>query len=452
MSDNEEARGSNDPVVETDRQRIGRSLRELRQQARDLSRESRRTLSQEHNIRFDDTETSASSASESEASAESDSSTNSRRRRKKKKDKYSMSKLLQNQQGVLKSVVQRVTDPNRNEDLPLRTATNTFSKKRISDAVQKERGTHYKYLMSATQVAKVPKLDKNPPATSKAYRDAMQNLKDMQGSRITGEEQEGIHEYLSTCSRLAYDTKLSTDQFYDLLKSRIDPKSTLYREVTNNYRKGTDLKQLFKELCETYPGGTSYLSALRRYNEFTGANMTASQFISKLKNAAHDLINSTPHTVDKDTEIFNKVVEKTMILLPSLATDIQERYLTAQRGDTRGDLANFTSVVMKYGDKIEQKLKTMPRKTIKLITNQENQLEGSEEEEEPIHRINALKLSSQDIAKLRNKCYKCGSASPLQDPTHLFHHRTLYGLRGCVRNGAQTGNHQHGGAPFSRCE
>ena len=418
MSDDESSGGRSESAL-TDQERFQQELRRIKRRARSLSHNSRRRLGREHGIRFDDTDNSASSASESEASVGSDSSTGSNRARRRKKDKYSMSKLLQNQQGVLQSVVQRVTDPDKAEDVAVRTATNTFSRKRINEAIQKERSSHYKNLTNEVQIARVPKVEKNKPATSKENRDAIQNLKDMQSSRVNGEEVEGIHEYLSTCSRLATDSKLSLNQFYDLLKSRIDPKSTLYREITNNYRKGTDLKQLFKELCETYPGGTSYLSSFRRYKDFDGTGMTASQFISKLKNAAHDLINATPHTVDKDADIYNKVIEKTMALLPSLASDILERYQTAMRGDTRGDLAVFTSVFMKLSDKIEQELKPHFKKTIKLISEAPAEQNQYHDEDQVRYLINALKLTTYDANKLKGKCFKCGSLSPLQQPDHF---------------------------------
>ena len=417
MSDNEfSGEGENNSL--TDQERFQRELRKIKRRARSLSRNSRRRLGREHGIRFDDTDNSASSASESEASVGSDSSTGSNRDRRKKKDKYSMSRLLQNQQGVLQSVVQRVTDPDKAEDVSVRTATNTFSKKRINEAIQKERSSHYKNLTNEVQIARVPKIEKNKPAISKENRDAIQNLKDMQSARVTGEEVEGIHEYLSICARLATDTKLSTNQFFDLLRSRVDPKSTLYREITNNYRKGTPLKQLFKELCETYPGGTSYLASYKRYSDFDGAGMTASQFISKLKNAAHDLINATPHTVDKDTDIYNKVLEKVISILPSLASDIMERYQTAMRGDTKGDLAVFTSVFMKLSDKIEHILKPHYKKTIKLITETPTENQQYHHEDHARHLINALKLSTADVNRLKDKCYKCGSMSPLQKPDH----------------------------------
>ena len=426
---------------------LEKELKLLKRRTRKLSKGSRRRLGRSSGIRFSETETSASSAT-SDASTHSDSSTSSndrKRKKKKRKNKNNMSRLHKTQQGVLKGLVERVTKGDEPQDVGIRTLSNTFSKKMIHDAIKNERKRNYfDNTSSEVQVAVAPKLDKNRPANAKNNKDAVSMLKDMVSTRITGEEVEGIHEYLSTCARVATSSRLNFDQFYDLAKSRIDAKSTLYREVTNNYRNRTSLKELFKELCATYTGGSSYLSCLRRYNEFNGNGMSASQFISKLKNIAHDLTHASQETEDVAAAIYKSVKDKTMALLPSLAPDLLEGYRMDKRGSNKGDLVIFTGSFMKLADKAEQLLqqKGKANKTINMLqehnpnsghTDRRNKddrehLHGSgggtthryttdlstDEEPEPVQLILQLKLSRDDMKKLKDKCYKCGSESPFQ--------------------------------------
>jgi hypothetical protein len=438
---------------------LEQELQTLQQRARRLSKNSRKRLGREHGISFNDTDSATSASSiQSDTSEASDSSTtsNERRRRKRKKrnsksrkNKNSMSKLLRTQQGVLKSVVQKITSPDEPNDITMRTLSNAFSKQMINEALKNERKYHHTDNSSDVQFAIAPKLDKNSPASAKDNKDAITTLKDMISTRVTGEEVEGVHEYLSACARVATSCKLNFDQMYDLIKSRILPTSTLYREVTNNFRKRTSLRELFKELCSTYTGGSSYYSCFRRYNEFTGQGLSASQYLSKLKNLAHDLAHSdsSQDIDDIDAAIYKSVKEKTMALLPAISSEILERYNMERRGSDKGKLSVFTSAFMKYADRVEQQLhQNSKAQKIKLIretdsndqTYNHDQKKKAEkvkvtvystsEDETPkeVQLIHLLKLSRADLDRLKNCCYKCGSQSPFQKPDHYSKECLLY--------------------------
>ena len=439
----------------TKAQKLEKDLKSLRRRARSLSRGSRKRIGKANGISFNDTETSASSASTWDSDNSESSRTNQEKKRKSKKKKkkgYSMSRLLREQQGVMKGVVNKVTDPNDQGDTEMRTLSNSFTSQAINEALKNERALNHFPPPVNGQVAKAPKLEGNSPASVKGFRDAMNSLKDMIPSRITGKEIEGIHEYLTTCSRVATSSNLSLDQFYDLLKSRITQNSTLHREVTNNYKKKTSLKELFRELCTTYTGGSSHLSCLQRFEDFTGAGMSASKFISQLKNLAHDLAHSSHNASDVNEIIYQNVFNKTMRILRPIAPDINERYRMDMRGSLKNDLTTFTGSFMTFSDKVEQLLhhNSKPRsikviQEIKATEEKKTQLvkrnrikrepipsdsssSCTEDEEHPseIQLVNLLKLSRSDLEKLNGLCFKCGSKSPLQKPDHYSRDCLLY--------------------------
>lgn len=439
-------------------EQLSRDLQNLTRRARSLSRNSRKRIGQANNIRFPDTETSASSVS-SRNSDNSESPATSRRtsrrsqKNRKKKKGYSMSRLLREQQGVLQNVVNKVTSPEKDEDIGIRTASNSFSKLAISEALKNERALNHCTPYVNGQVAKAPKLDQNNEASAKNNRDAMNTLKDMTPNRINGEEIEGIHEYLSLCSRVATNHKLSYDQFYDLTKSRITPNSTLYREITNNHKGRIPLKGMFKQLCTTYPGGSSYMSSLRRFDEFTGAGMSASKFISQLKNLAHDITHASKKTSDIEEAIFRRVYDKTLALLqPNISQDLYERYRTDMRGSDKDDLTVFTGSFMCFSDKIEQLLHHKQRnRSIKCIQESNSQEEqksstpkrnhgkretrkddsysessDDDNQNSELQVVNLLKLSKANLDQLQGACFKCGSKSPVQKPDHYSRECLLY--------------------------
>ena len=138
-----------------------------------------------------------------------------------------------------------------------------------------------------------------------------------------------------------------------------------------------------------------YLYSLRQYNAFTGSGLSASQFISKLKNLAYDLtfancrLNSDPDVFD--SAIVTRVIDKTMLVfLPTtLAQDLYDSYRMelhwrrrrGRRGSNKGDLITFIHTFMKFSDKVEELLHYNPYQETPQEEEEDSSTEDSHSED-----------------------------------------------------------------------
>ena len=176
----------------------------------------------------------------------------------------------------------KLTELSNESDYSHTSDTDTSASSKTSDSETNSEG-------SSRRKKKVKRRTEKRSKTGKQYRDALQNLKDIVRSQVTGETADGIYDYLEATSRVAKSSKLNKDQFFDLIKSRIAPESTLYREVANCQRKRKSVKELYHILCVLFQGNMGYPQTLKKFNDYRGENLTASQFLSKLRALANDL-------------------------------------------------------------------------------------------------------------------------------------------------------------------
>ena len=409
--------------------------------------------------------TDASSASDSETEIEPD-GTRGRRRRKKKKSE--MRQLLQDQQELLKKVVSALEI-----DSPeIATLSNALSKNAVTTALKNERfRQRYDYSNTLGDRPEPPTTSEQG-CTPKEHHEAVQNLKNVIRNPVTGEEFEGIGELLRHVTRLGNTNRMTVDQVYDLIKSRLRESSIILRTVINSHRQQVPLKQLYRDLTVTYSGGASLITTINRLDKFNGEGMTASSFIGTLKNLAAEVVLSSKETENYQDSVYEKTKERTLILLPSIAHMLLERHrLILGPGRHRGTISSWTETVMSCKDAVEQvlnkkKIKSinvgedeMPEATAFMIPTRinkvnENQMETrrttpSTQETQFVNsltptslttkqasndanpqqapdKICVLKLSKEILNNLRDKCYKCGSRSPIQEEDHYSGQCLLY--------------------------
>ena len=336
---------------------LKRQMEALKTRMRSLSVGSRNQLSQSTGVRF---ESDDSEGDMTDASVTSTSRRTSRKERRKNRSK--MMELLQSHQDLLKALLQ---NPKAEEN---KTLVNSLSKSQISNALKEERHKYrYDYSHVRPNTMPTPPTLASTPTSAKEFADGTNSLKNVFRQQLTGEEAEGIHDYLNYCSRIASATKFDQDQTYDLLKSRIKEGTVLYRDLVNFARQKKSMKHVYVALGSTYTGHSSYISCLRKYNNFTGQGLSTSQFIGTLRSLAAELTLSAGDEDEDGIAVYKAVKEKTLSLLPSLAPTILDRYHRIKMPGSRGDLTVFTSALMTLSDSIEQAL---AKKVVKMITEQ----------------------------------------------------------------------------------
>ena len=444
MSDQEGPSGGLPPPQGPTYQELINTVKTAR---KDLTRRERSRMDRELNKLMElGNESDRSHTSDTDASASSktsDSETNSessdrrkkkvKRRTEKRSKTGKLPKLLSRYEGAIKGLGSRVADAEDGEDEELITLINTLSKEGITRAIADERKINKQdNLTPLCPIATPPKLNERP-ATAKQYRDALQNLKDIVRSQVTGETADGIYDYLEATSRVAKSAKLNKDQFFDLIKSRIAPESTLYREVANCQRKRKSIKELYHILCVLFQGNMGYPQTLKKFNDYKGENLTASQFLSKLRTLANDLCYNIQDEKENETAVYEKVKDKVFTILPSLAPTILDKLAkAANQEDERSKMSIFCDIFMNHADKVTYLLSTKQSRRVNQIEEQQpNQRSFSDELQTEIEKqINSLgggmKLTNTQLESLKNKCFKCANESIVQKDPHKARDCLLY--------------------------
>lgn len=426
------------------------ALRALKDSKSFLTRKNRKAAEREFDLYL--SENPQSSASESEISAsskssaatsDSDSNHNLGARKKKiltkkrtetKIKSGKLPKLLRNYESALKGLGGRVMDGTNPNDADLLTIINAFSKRGVEEALQQERKLNKaNRFLPQHPIATAPNLKNNPVPSSKKVRDALQTLRDIQRALVDGSGIDGIVPYLETVGRLATAGNLDKEAFYDLLRSRVVADSTLYKEITRYQKANTSLSKLYKILSVSYQPDSGYLVCLRKYQNFNGSGLTASQFLTKLRSLCHDVVMANNAGAPSEEKMMQLIKDKTFTILPHIAPIILER-LTLYYGDDEGhdEMSAFTDIFMSLKDRITLALAKAPRKAINIIDgveyNEDNlpfQIDEENPDDETV--LNQLKkLSQADLARFNNKCYKCGDLSPIQKESHKARECLLY--------------------------
>ena len=424
------------------------ALEQLQVAKSHVSKRDRRKAEKEYQLYLSENPQSSASGSETSASTRSsgeseDSDTSVMNDRKKKvykkfnktstKRRGKLPKLLNNYETALKNIGGKIIDETDPNDANLLTIINAFSKRGVEEALEQERKLNRGRFLPKCPMATPPNLKRNPPPSSKNFRDALQTLRDIQRALVDGTG-DGLVDYLNAVARTAIASRLDKSSFYDLLKSRIAADSTLYKEVSRHQKAQTSLTSLYKSLSISYQPESGYLGHLRRYQTFNGSGLTASQFLTKLKSICHDLVASSNTETPSESHIYQLTRDKVYLTLPSIAPLIIER-LALYYGDNESDdeMSAFTDIFMSLKDRITLALTKVPRKNINQIDGTEiNFLEspqaavGQDSDNDEIILNQLKKLSQADLTRFANKCFKCADTSPIQKESHKAKDCLLY--------------------------
>lgn len=407
--------------------------------------------------------TTATSGSESTDTDTSHRSRNTRRKKgsRRRRARRPMANLLNKHRKTFGELAQQISNPNTDGGLEkLQTLINTMSKAEVAKAVKAERNTYRQTSYANTApIIKAPKLEGNVDRDIKTFRDAAQSFKDVFRNQITETDASSIHTFLRIASDIATQTRLSPDQLYYLLMSRAPPNSSLLQEIIINHQANTPIKDLFKQLSLLFAGGSSYLMVLKKYEEFNGKDMTCPNFLSSLKTITTNLAKvSNIHKDHVADFTLQKMREKVFKLFPTLAPRILEKDLLSRNGGKEpGTLTDFQGLLMAHAPSIELQLQRPPRK-INYIDNTNESFtmegfarEGFALEGQQVNVLNQeqntmlrpprplaagakrntplskpLRLTKDQLASLKDRCYKCAGNSILNPENHYGRNCLLY--------------------------
>ena len=384
--------------------------------------------------------TDAESASTTEVEDETDDgerTSQRRRRRNRRKPRprdHKLSSVLAGHEKILKMM----NNPDGNtepEKAELRELLNGLSKTTIKSAIRKEQKKRPKNTSHAQRL-KTPNLQKKD-ADAKSLKDCITLLKENIRSNISGNDSSTVRELFQAASREAEAYNLSPRQFMQLFRSRVSSESPLGKYCRDAIKSETPLRDFIANLQNLFTQGDDYLSALRSYNDFTGRNMSSTEFIATLRQLSAELVTKESGKEFEDKRDFDKAVlekmrSKFFSTLPALAESI----LNFERcmGQVPRNTAEFIASLQAHKHNLETNLKASRK--VHMIEDdsdpelvQINQVEerkprpSNQPQSQPQStsqkgKATTLKLTSSQLTRLQNKCYKCGSESILQNPDH----------------------------------
>ena len=407
-------------------------LQKTKTLANSLDTKTRKILERQarsKNVTISDTDTSdgPTDTSETDDATSDDDHTPSKKSKKTHKTRYKqhqMNKLLHTHQKAIHELAGKVGPTDNNEKLP----------------------------QSHSNITLKPPSLPTTKADLKTFREATQSFKDVYRSAITGEEETSdILTFLQIAANIATQIQLNAEQFYYLLMVRVPPGTPLYKDLITNFESQTSIKNLFKQLLTLYGGNSSYLSSLKRFNQFTGRDMSCNLFISTLKSLASQLGKVSQIEPDKMPDfVLNKIREKTFHLLPSLAPTLLEKDLQYRKGthDT-GNITTFQTLLMNHAPTIEAQLQRPKRVNMIQDSFHSQPFPDSDYHEFQINALQQpprgpMKITRHQYMALRDKCFKCANLSPIQKESHLARNCQLYSqepLAYSVCSKCQTGVH-----------
>ena len=340
-----------------------------------------------------------------------------KQRKLKKRKKKTLEHILQRHEKIIKKLAEG------DDDAQLTALVNSLSKSQIKDATTIKRKIN-------TDI-KTPKLGKTDACPS-SMKDATTVLRDTWKSLVT-DDTETTTDYLNLAGEIAENSKLSPTQYYNLIKLRIPPEGTLMKTVRSNLRNIVPVKHFLKEINAYNNPCASYLSKLRKFNDYQGRESNdANDFIRTVRHLATDLAtaeNGKPTTHN----ILKKIREKVFTLLPTVGQEILKH---EEQKDIPQTIPDFITLTLTFSTQIERGLKFKRAQTVNVVEenlgNEEWTGETTQTENKRVNSINqprkatTLKLTKQQLQSLQGKCYKCGNKSPIQPNDHRAAECILY--------------------------
>ena len=333
-------------------------------------------------------------------SSESDMESGDKAKTKRKRRKKDLKALLKSHQRIIKGMATAINEKGTlNETVAAE--LNNLSKSHVNHAIRKNNS---KFSIEGQNIPSPPKLREKGHAEMKVLREAIQSLKDLYKHAFSGDEGEDVLGLLQNVSQLAHNCNLSIEQFYLLLKSRINMGTTLYTEVTHHYNQKSPPRVLYKEIIPAYSTDKHYLTYLNKMTNFKPQpNDSAKTIFAKIKSIAIQMADSTP-TTQKDEFILSRVRDKILTLFPNLAHLIIERELSLKPTN----IGEFAQIFLGLAPLVDHSNKKFVRPTIHEVV-----------EEPTIHEISSslpIKLTRTQAQLLDGKCFKCANENPDQGP------------------------------------
>ena len=379
------------PVSEEEHNKLKKELDQLKQELKSQK-------DKEENVNKQTQFTDYSTTDKDDTDAESGSTDQKqKRKRRKKKD---LKTLLTSHQRIIKSLASAVLTDNQ-ADEKIKSELNGLSKNGIRKAIDHNNFPNYD---NPQNMPSPPKLRETGEADIKTLHDAIGSLKDLYKNTFSGGENEDLPGLLKHASQIAFNSKLSIEQFYSLLKSRIAMGTPLYSEIKFHYDQLNPPRILFKDILPIYAGSKSYLQALRKMNSYRpNHNDSVHTVISKVKELAYNMAD-TVQSENKTDFIHHRVRDKLLTLYSNIAPDIMERENQVQPQSVGAFLQMFLS----FAPRIENFNKKYPKYDVHEIS----EISVNEITTRPTK----IKLTKADAERLKDKCYKCSNLHPTQGP------------------------------------
>ena len=334
--------------------------------------------------------------------SESEAETSAKGKQKRKKKKKDLKSVLKSHQKIIKGIANAI---NTKESISADVATelNNLSKTHVNHAIRKNNS---QFLSEAPNVPSPPKLREEGHADIKVLREAIASLKDLFKNAFNGDEREDVMSLLKHASQLAHTCNLSIEQFYTLLKSRINMGSNLYTEVSHHYNEKSPPRVLFKELIPAYSSNKNFLTYLNKMTNYKPApGESPNTIFTNVKTIAIQMADSS-NSREKGDYILERVREKILTLFPNLAPRIIEQ----ENKSKPKHLGEFAQLFLSLAPLVQQETKKgMSRNTVYEVM----------EDTPAIHEISSalpIKLTRAQAQQLDNRCYKCGNGNPDQGP------------------------------------
>ena len=136
--------------------------------------------------------------------------------------------------------------------------------------------------------------------------------------------------------------------------------SPLGEFVRESIRKGTSMRKFARGLRIYFGQGETYLSALERYQDFTGRNLSAKEFLIQLRSVSAGLVKNQPgDPSDPEADeqaLLSHMREKLFTIMPTLAETILNR---ERSGRAPADSYEFGELLERYQLSIETHLRSL---------------------------------------------------------------------------------------------
>ena len=323
----------------------------------------------------------------------------------------------------LEKILQKLTESQQG-DGELSELVNGLSRNTLKNALKNERKNTFQ---DFSEPLDVPKLKKRGASASQV-KEASMALKEAYKTPLHGSEGGIVRELYQYAVQLAEKADFNKTQFLNLLRTRVATESNLGKYVRTALRTEMSLPQFTQGLEAFFGQEESYLSALRKYQKYSGKNQTANEFISQLRQLSADLVERQTGQYS-DRQVLSRMRDLFFKILPSLG----ETILNYEKlgGRTPTTTSEFASVLLAFRTNIETQLKCS--KTVNLVTTDTEETDKGNcyqtpdwtpptainlVQPTPTTQPRTLKLTQAQLQRLKSVCYKCAGKSPVQAPDH----------------------------------